>query len=94
MQEQFLNVRARLVNNEIWQKLSFVIVKSQRAYKKPHAINEAALFNLLGKFAELDTLCTEKIGKSEVMEKTPAVVRDIDMFTAISQNILFNRTRS
>lgn len=86
MEAHFLSNRAKRVNDEIWNELSFKFVKKKREFDKLPSTNEECLNDLLSQIGDLADMRTSPGNDSVVTAKVIAAVRDIETFTIVCQN--------
>eukprot|EP00171_Calliarthron_tuberculosum_P022600 IDg22600t1 len=82
----FLSNRAKRVNDEVWNELSFKFVKQKREFEKLPSTNEACLNDLLAQIGDLADMRTSPANDAVVTAKVIAAVRDIDTFSIVCQN--------
>eukprot|EP00171_Calliarthron_tuberculosum_P022068 IDg22068t1 len=86
LENHFLSNRAKRVNDEIWNELSFQFIKQKREFEKLPKTNEICLNDLLAQIGDLADMRTGPGDEAVITAKTIAAVRDIDTFSIVCQN--------
>lgn len=86
LEAHFLGHRARRVNDEIWESLSYEFVKKTRHSRKETTTHEHILADLLEQIADLSDIRTGPGSDTIIMAKTISAVRDVDVYSTVCQN--------
>ena len=86
LEAHFLGHRARRVNDEIWDNLSYDFMMKKYGTENKTIRHEAVLKDLLCQIADLADIRTGPGSDTIIMAKTIAAVRNIDVYSVVCQN--------
>lgn len=86
LESHFLDDRAKRINNGIWMELSFDSVKSVECSQSQEVTYEAVMNDLIARMSELADIHTGSGDSVEIMAKTIAAVRRVEVFSLVSRN--------
>lgn len=86
LENQFLGHRAKRVNDEVWNELSFDFVRKTRESKQMTITNEETLNDLFVQITNLSDMRTGPGSDIIVIGKIISSVRDIPIFSVVCQN--------
>lgn len=84
--DHYLGKRVRRVNDKVWMDLSFDYLKSKRNSKGLDSSYEEVLNELITAISELSDLRTGSSMETDIIAKTIASVRDIEVFAHVCKN--------
>ena len=90
----FLGNRAKRVNDEIWEELSYEFVKKKLSSENAPITHEAVLGHLLAQITDLSDIRTGPGSDNIIMAKTIAAVRNENIYSVVCQNPPKQRSRS
>lgn len=86
LEKHYLDDRDKMINDDVWMKLTFENIKLSRASRNLEVTHEKVLNDLTTQISELAGIRTGSGHSADVMAKTIAAVRGVDAFTFVFQN--------
>ena len=86
LEKHFLGHRARRVNDEIWDELTYQMVKNELMSDQKSTAHANVLGVLLDKIANLADIRTGPSSDTIVIAKTISAVRNVDIYSIVCQN--------
>ena len=86
LEKHFLGRRTRMVNDDVWDALTFDLVMQTRVFKKESTTNEDALNDLVDQVSDLSDIRSSPGSELVRAAKIIAAVKDCDIFKVVCQN--------